>query len=70
MSEFAQFDNERKTIDALLKDGYAIKNLKDNLDGAIVTFAKDGKALEILHISMADTRKYISNLIFMPERGT
>lgn len=70
MSEYEEFAKERETIDAFLKKGYIVKGLKDNLDGAIVVFEKEKETPEKLHVFMADTRKYISNLIFNKQQET
>lgn len=70
MSEYEEFAKERETIDVLLKKGYVIKGLKDNLDGAMVVFEKEKETPEKLHVFMAETRKYISNLIFNKQQET
>ncbi|MGN8646778.1 hypothetical protein ACTNEO_12535 [Gracilibacillus sp. HCP3S3_G5_1] len=63
MNAFNLYVEERKGIDALLNKGYIIIGLKDNLDGAIVFFRKND-VVESLQVNIADTRKYISNVIF------
>ncbi|MRH41729.1 hypothetical protein GH741_03460 [Aquibacillus halophilus] len=69
MSEYKLYEKERNSIESLLEKGYRIKGVKDNLEGAIVVFEKEGKVAEHLQVMMADTRKYISNLIAIQNKG-
>ncbi|MCT2535355.1 hypothetical protein NC661_19390 [Aquibacillus koreensis] len=69
MSEYDLYAKERKAIDALLRAGYQIKGMQDNLDGAMIYFEKKGKELEQLQVIKADTRKYVSNIIFSGRPG-
>ena len=64
MSEHQQFLREREHIDFLIDKGYKIKNITENLYGALVEFEKvennDEKSLETLQIQTPNARKYFS----------
>ena len=64
MSEYQQFLQEREQIDFLIDKGYKIKNITENLNGAVVEFEKvessDEKSFETLHIQTPNARKYFS----------
>ncbi len=64
MTEYAEYVLEKEQIDLMLEKGYAIKEVKENLSGAFVTFEKGKDDSDILHIKTADGRKYFSNLLF------
>ncbi|MER1985683.1 MAG: hypothetical protein ABS948_07295 [Solibacillus sp.] len=62
MAEYKLVVEEIEQIDQLLSDGYEIKSVKEDLEGAYVTFANPSNNDErILHIKMANTRKYFSS---------
>ncbi|WP_433742401.1 hypothetical protein [Falsibacillus pallidus] len=65
MSEYKEYIEERNLMDLLLKQGYLLKSVEENLSGAFVEFAK-GESLEDMqkiHVKTANGRKYFSNLI-------
>lgn len=65
MSEYKLIEEEIDQIDQLLKDNYVFKSVKEDLEGAFVTFINLFNNDErILHIKMANTRKYFSSKIF------
>ena len=65
MSEYKLIEEEIDQIDQLLKDNYIFKSVKEDLEGAFVTFINLFNNDErILHIKMANTRKYFSSKIF------
>lgn len=62
MSEFQFVEKEMQQIDQLLSQNYLITNIKEDLEGAFVTFVNEEiNDEQILHIQMADTRKYFSS---------
>lgn len=62
MSEFQFVEKEIQQIDELLAENYIIKSIEENLEGAFVTFMNPETLEErLLHIQMADTRKYFSS---------
>ncbi|MER2191649.1 MAG: hypothetical protein ABS951_11885 [Solibacillus sp.] len=62
MAEYKLVAEEIEQIDQLLSDGYEIKSVKEDLEGAYVTFINPSNSDErILHIKMANTRKYFSS---------
>ena len=62
MSEFQFVEKEIQQIDELLAENYIIKTIEENLEGAFVTFINPVSLEErLLHIKMADTRKYFSS---------
>lgn len=62
MSEFQFVEKEIQQIDELLAENYMIKTIDENLEGAFVTFIHRVSLEErLLHIKMADTRKYFSS---------
>ncbi|MBM7666608.1 hypothetical protein JOC25_003118 [Solibacillus kalamii] len=62
MSEFQFVEKEIQQIDELLAENYMIKTIDENLEGAFVTFINPVSLEErLLHIKMADTRKYFSS---------
>lgn len=62
MSEFQFVEKEIQQIDELLAENYIIKTIDENLEGAFVTFINPVSLEErLLHIKMADTRKYFSS---------
>ncbi|UOQ84459.1 hypothetical protein [Gracilibacillus salinarum] len=62
MSAFNLYVEERRGIDDLLMKGYSIIGLQDNLDGAIVFLQKEA-VIESIQVNIADTRKYLSNVM-------
>ncbi|CAM4438007.1 hypothetical protein [Paenibacillus typhae] len=66
MSAFAEFDKERQAVDKLLQQGYGIVNIKEDLDGAEVTFIRsgsDGDPVKLLLLT-ADARKHVTTAVF------
>lgn len=62
MSEFQFVEKEVQQIDELFAENYIIKSIEENLEGAFVTFINPESFEErLLHIKMADTRKYFSS---------
>lgn len=62
MSEFQFVEKEVQQIDELFAENYIIKSIEENLEGAFVTFINPESLEErLLHIKMADTRKYFSS---------
>lgn len=65
MSEFQFVEKEMQQIDQLLAQNYIFTNISEDLEGAYVTFMNvDTKDELILHIKMADTRKYFSSKLY------
>ncbi|MEK4627307.1 MAG: hypothetical protein ABS944_15775 [Solibacillus sp.] len=62
MSEYKYVAEEIQQIDQLLAENYLFKSIKEDLEGAFVTFINiENNEERILHIKMADTRKYFSS---------
>lgn len=62
MSEFQFVEKEIQQIDQLLAQNYIFATIKEDLEGAYVTFTNEETNDElILHIKMAETRKYFSS---------
>ncbi|WP_274308004.1 hypothetical protein [Solibacillus daqui] len=62
MSEFQFVEKEIQQIDQLLAQNYIFTNITEDLEGAYVTFMNEETKDEIiLHIKMAETRKYFSS---------
>lgn len=61
MSEYHYVAEEIRQIDELYAQNYKIKSIVENLEGAFVTFINDRNDEQLLHIKMADTRKYFSS---------
>jgi len=68
MSDYQQFLQERDRIDFLLQKGYKIKQVKENLNGALVDFEK-GEHTETLHLATAEGRKYISVKVIQQQKA-
>lgn len=65
MSEFQFVEKEIQQIDELLAENYIFKSIQENLEGAFVTFINvENNEERILHIKMADARKYFSSKLF------
>lgn len=64
MSAFEEFDKERQAVDKLLQQGYGIVNIKEDLDGAEVTFARGGSDSAKLLLLTADARKHVATVVF------
>lgn len=60
MSEYQYVAEEIRQIDELYAKNYKIQAIVENLEGAFVTFVNDMNDEQLLHIKMADTRKYFS----------
>ena len=62
MSEYQFVKEEIKQIDQLLDENYIFKSIKEDLEGAFVTFINiENQEERLLHIKMADSRKYFSS---------
>ena len=62
MSEYQYVEKEIQQIDELLAENYIFKSIQENLEGAFVTFINvESKEERLLHIKMADARKYFSS---------
>ena len=65
MSEFEFVAKEILQIDELLADNFIFKSIHENLEGAFVTFInEDSNEERLLHIKMADARKYFSSKLY------
>lgn len=66
MSAFAEFEQEKQQIDAILAQGYTIAAIQENLDGALLHFIQSSSHAERtqLQILTADARKYVTTLLF------
>ena len=65
MSEYQYVEKEIQQIDELLAENYIFKSIQENLEGAFVTFINvESKEERLLHIKMADARKYFSSKLF------
>jgi hypothetical protein len=64
LSEHQLFLAERDRIDFLIQKGYRISFINENLNGSYVDFVHEiENALETLHISTANGRKYFSSIL-------
>ncbi|MEK5382150.1 hypothetical protein [Niallia sp. FSL W8-0635] len=68
MSDYQQFLHERDQIDYFISDGYQIKNIIEDLNGAIIQLEKYDRSnslveKQMLRIHTADGRKYFSVLL-------
>lgn len=62
MSEYQFVIEEIKQINQLLDENYIFKSIKEDLEGAFVTFINiENQEERLLHIKMADSRKYFSS---------
>lgn len=65
MSEYQFVEQEIQQIDQLLAQNYILKSIKEDLEGAFVTFINEDNNEEcLLHIKMAETRKYFSSKLY------
>lgn len=65
MSEYQFVEKEIQQIDELLAENYLFKSIEENLEGAFVTFVNiESNEERLLHIKMADARKYFSSKLF------
>ncbi|MGN7477952.1 hypothetical protein ACTHOQ_08845 [Solibacillus silvestris] len=70
MSEFQFVEKEIQQIDELLAENYIFKSIHENLEGAFVTFINpENNEERLLHIRMADTRKYFSARLYEQLNG-
>jgi hypothetical protein len=70
MSAYAEYDKEKRTVDALLEDGFAIVSINEVLDGMEIRFRKlppECDEAQLLLLT-ADARKYVSNLIVSQQK--
>ncbi|OMF92423.1 hypothetical protein [Paenibacillus sp. FSL R7-0273] len=66
MSAYEEFDKERRAVDGLLQRGYGIMNITEDLDGAEVTFVRngsEGNPVKLLLLT-ADARKHVATVVF------
>ncbi|HZG72236.1 MAG TPA: hypothetical protein VEY51_11945 [Chondromyces sp.] len=74
MSSYKEYLEEKKKIDELIKKGYQITGVRENLSGAFVEFTRadndvnDTAQKVELHILTADARKYFSNIIITSQK--
>ncbi|ELK46550.1 hypothetical protein [Halobacillus sp. BAB-2008] len=73
MSSYQEFEAEREKIDFLLEQGYIIKGVTENLDGAFLEFDYQGNdstrsETERLHILHPDSRKYFSTILVQQQK--
>lgn len=66
MSAYAEFDKERQGVDTLLRQGYSITSIQEDLDGARVKFisSEPGKSSQELLLLTADARKHVTTVLF------
>lgn len=65
MSEYQFVEKEIHQIVELLAENYLFKSIEENLEGAFVTFVNiESNEERLLHIKMADARKYFSSKLF------
>ncbi|MBM7691283.1 hypothetical protein JOC77_000688 [Peribacillus deserti] len=70
MSEYKEFLTEKEQIDDLIRSGYRIQSVIENLDGAFVNFThKDQGHCKSLHIGTANARKYFSSILMQQNNG-
>ncbi|WP_408007423.1 hypothetical protein ACJROX_22420 [Pseudalkalibacillus sp. A8] len=69
MSDYQEYLLEREQIHRMFEKGYFIKDVQENLSGALLKFEKPGTETETLHIKTADARKYFSNLILQQRQN-
>ena len=66
-SIYKTFLQEKERIDLLIKKGYEITAVEENLSGAFVEFSRinenNQRERERLHLTTADARIYFSNLL-------
>ena len=65
MSEYSLFLREKEQIDLFFQKGFKIRNVTENLNGAMVVFVKNKDAneaeiIETLPVTTANARKYFS----------
>ncbi|MFB5282499.1 hypothetical protein [Peribacillus sp. Hz7] len=74
MSEYQEYVKERDQIDFLIQNGYRVKYITENLDGALVEFEKSDelseKKKEILNILTPNARKYLSAKLLEQQKTT
>ncbi|MFJ8244423.1 hypothetical protein [Peribacillus asahii] len=74
MSEYQEYVKERDQIDFLIQNGYRVKYITENLDGALVEFEKSDdlseKKKEILNILTPNARKYLSAKLLEQQKAT
>lgn len=65
MSAADEYFKEKEQIDDLLGRGFTIAGIREDLDGADVTFKRIGTDVEYegLRLLTADARKYVSTFI-------
>lgn len=66
MSEFKEYEKEKKLIDGLLANGYYISHVYENFNGSVLKFShsQTGDVKQLI-IGNADARKYFSNVIII-----
>ncbi|WP_181347030.1 hypothetical protein [Thalassobacillus sp. CUG 92003] len=73
MSSYREFEAEREKIDFLLEQGYMIKGVTENLNGAFLEFEYQGSEVEknkqeVLQILHPDARKYFSTILVQQQK--
>lgn len=67
MSAWQKFMEEKRQIEALISSGYAISEIKEQLDGDVVYFVKParGNDTEVCQLKLenADSRKYVGSVL-------
>lgn len=64
MSDHQQFLKERDEIDVLVTQGFRIKEVSENLDGAFVTFShSQTNEIRNMVVGTANARKYFSTVL-------
>jgi len=65
MSASMEYMQEKEALDRYLRDGYEIVRIREDLDGAEVTFrSKATGEVEAVQLLTADARKYITTVLF------
>ncbi|MEW4371398.1 hypothetical protein [Paenibacillus kandeliae] len=66
MSAFAEFEKEKMQIDEIMAQGYMVLAIRENLDGALIVFARSNNSKDQTQLQLltADARKYVTSLLF------
>jgi hypothetical protein len=70
MTAYDEFDLERQEIDSLVREGYSIVSIEEDLDGAKVKFASavpEKEDVELLLLT-ADARKHVTTVLLAGSR--
>lgn len=64
MKEHELYVEEKSLIDDFMEQGFVIKKVSENLDGALVDFYHEKKRkIQTLHVKSAEARKYFSTIL-------